>query len=66
MSEIVNLRLVRKAKRRADAEAEAAANRVRHGRTLGARAAQAMEADHARRVLDGARRVGDPDRDHGD
>ena len=60
MSEVVNLRMARKAKRRATADAEAAANRARHGRTRAARAGEAVEADRARRVLDGARL------DHGD
>ncbi len=55
MSEVVNLRMARKAKRRAAADAEAAGNRARHGRTRGARVVEAADADRARRLLDGAR-----------
>ena len=54
MTEIVNLRRARKAKRRADADVTAAANRLVHGRTRGERVGQAAEADRARRLLDGA------------
>ena len=57
MSEIVNLRRVRKAKSRADAANEAAANRTRHGRTRGERLKEAMHVEQACRLLDGARRV---------
>ncbi len=55
MGEIVNLRKVRKAKARIDATASAAENRVRHGRTAAERARDALEAEQARRVLDGVK-----------
>ena len=58
MGEVVNLRLARKAAGRAAKEGEAAANRVRHGRTKAERAATAAEATRAARLLDGARRDG--------
>ena len=56
MGEIVNLRRARKAKKRAEKEKTADANRSAHGRTKSERAA--AEADRARtvRTLDGARR----------
>lgn len=47
MAEIVNLRLVRKARARVDAEAKAAANRAAHGRTKAQK--QADRAEQARR-----------------
>ena len=56
-ADIVNLRRARKTTARSDREAEAAANRVRHGRTKGERAAQALEAGRAERLLDGALRT---------
>ncbi len=62
-ADIVNLRRARKTTARADREAEAAANRVRHGRTKGERAAQALEAGRAERLLDGALRTTPPPAD---
>ncbi len=56
MGEIVNLRKARKAKLRAEAAEAAAVNRARHGRTLAERERERMEAEQARRVLDGAER----------
>jgi hypothetical protein len=57
MSDIVNLRLARKRKRRAEKESVAAANRLRHGRS----AAEQQESLLARRLdekrLDGHRRA---------
>ena len=58
MAEIVNLRLARKASARRSKEAEAAANRLAHGRTRAEREASRAEAERARRLLDGARREG--------
>jgi hypothetical protein len=58
MAEIVNLRLARKAAARRSKEAEAAANRLAHGRTRAEREASRAEAERARRLLDGARREG--------
>ena len=55
-AEVVNLRRVRKATARVEREAEAAANRARHGRTKGERAVQGLEARRAARSLDGALR----------
>ena len=58
MAEIVNLRLARKAAARRSKEAEAAANRLAHGRTRAEREATRTEAERAARLLDGARREG--------
>lgn len=56
MAEIVNLNKVRKAAKRREAEAEAAANRVKHGRSgtekLNDRRAEARRAA----LLEGAKR----------
>jgi len=56
MAEIVNLNRARKAKARAERAAEAAANRVKHGRTGAEKAND--RAGEARRnaLLDGAKR----------
>jgi hypothetical protein len=58
MAEIVNLRLARKAAARRSKEAEAAANRLAHGRTRAEREATRAEAERSARMLDGARREG--------
>lgn len=58
MAEIVNLRLARKAAARRSKEAEAAANRLAHGRTRAEREATRAEAMRAARLLDGAKREG--------
>ena len=55
MAEIINLRLARKAKARAEKGAEAAENRARHGRTATERDRDASDADRLRRTLDGAK-----------
>ena len=55
MCEIVNLRKVRKAKARKDAAEAAAENRTRHGRNAAERARDTLEAEQARRTLDGAK-----------
>ncbi len=55
-AELVNLRRIRKASARVEREAEAAANRARHGRTKGERAVQVLETRRAGRALDGALR----------
>jgi len=57
MSEIVNLRQARKRKARADREAEAAANRARHGLSKAERTAAAAEKSNIAKTLDGARRT---------
>ncbi|NML93322.1 DUF4169 family protein [Novosphingobium olei] len=61
MAEIVNLRAVRKAKQRAGAQAEAAANRAKFGRTAGQKALEDAEAARAAARLAGLRRERDPD-----
>ncbi len=53
MGEIINLRQARKAKRRVDAEAQAAANRAKHGRSKAEREVQAREATRAASVVEG-------------
>lgn len=55
MAEVINLRMARKARARKDAEAMAATNRARHGRTRAERAAVDAEADRLARTVDGAR-----------
>ena len=56
MADVVNLRLARKAKRRAAAQAQAATNRAVFGATVAARAATLAEAERRDRTLDGAKR----------
>jgi hypothetical protein len=56
MAEIVNLNRARKVRAKAETQAEAAANRVKHGRTKAEKANdRAAEARRAA-LLDGARR----------
>ena len=55
MGEVVNLRLARKVAARSAKEAEAAANRVRHGRTRAEREMTKADAARAASLLDGAR-----------
>lgn len=61
MADIINLRLVRKARKRTDAEQTASENRARFGQTRAERLKKASEASLQARVLDGAKR--DPDRE---
>ena len=56
MAEIINLRQVRKARKRADAERIADANRLKHGRTKAEKRADEAERRKTDAVLDGARR----------
>lgn len=56
MNEIVNLRRARKAKARALSEAEAAANRITHGRTKAEKKLTKAENDAAQRKIDGHKR----------
>ncbi len=56
MAEIVNLNRARKAKRRAERETQAAANRAAFGRTKAEKTAGANEAIRGERILDGAKR----------
>lgn len=54
MAEIVNLRQVRKAAKRAGEQAQAAANRARFGQTKSTKATIRAEAERILRTLDGA------------
>jgi hypothetical protein len=56
MAEIVNLRRARKAKARATTAAQAEANRIAFGRTKAEREVATLDAERARRLLDGAKR----------
>lgn len=56
MTKVVSLRQARKAKARSDAEAKAAANRARHGRTKVQKQAERAEREKLARMLDGIRR----------
>ena len=56
MGELVNLRLARKAKKRSEAEAQAATNRAAYGRTKVQKKADAAEKARAEKMLDGAKR----------
>lgn len=55
MGEIVNLRRVKRQRARAEAAAEAAENRARHGRTGAQKAAERDSAARARASLDAKR-----------
>lgn len=57
--DVVNLRMARKAKARADASAKAATNRAKYGEPAALRKARETEAARARSRLDGARREPD-------
>ena len=52
MAELINLRLARKAKARAEADKTAAANRVKHGQTKADKARVKAEADRTERDLE--------------
>jgi hypothetical protein len=56
MAEIINLRMARKARARAEEQAQAQGNRARHGRTKAEKALGASERDRIDRNLDGSRR----------
>ena len=53
---VVNFNKARKAREQADAKAQAAANRVKFGRTKGEKTKTRAEVDKAARLLDGAKR----------
>jgi hypothetical protein len=55
MAEIINLRRARKDKTRAAAQANAAINRITHGRTRAQREASTAEAERRDRTLNGLR-----------
>ena len=59
MAEVVNLRQFRKARARAEKEAQAEENRTRHGRSKAERLRDEKIAEKERRDLDGKQR--DPD-----
>lgn len=63
MGDVINLRRARKDRQKAEAAAQADANRARHGRTRSERTAIEAEADRLRRTLDGAALVGVSARD---
>jgi hypothetical protein len=56
MTEIINLNRARKAREKAQDKAQAAANRVVHGRTKSQKQASQMEQARAARLLDGQKR----------
>lgn len=56
MGEVVNLRMARKAKKREEAQAQAAANRVAFGRTNAQKQTDAQEKARIAKLLDGAKR----------
>ncbi len=56
MSEVINLRLARKAKARGEAKQQADQNRALHGRTKAEKERQQIDAARAAKLLDGARR----------
>jgi len=56
MGEVINLRRARKQRDRVAAADAAAANRAKHGRTKGAKAADRDEAARLAATLDGAKR----------
>jgi len=56
VAEIINLNQARKARDKADAKDRAAQNRVAHGRTKAEKTAAKINADRAKRLLDGAKR----------
>ena len=55
MAEIVNLNKARKAQARQEAEAQAAANRAKHGRTKAEKANDARAEARRKSLLDGAK-----------
>ena len=56
VAEPINLNKARKAKARAAGKAQAAENRVAFGRTKGEKAVSKLEAERARRELEGKKR----------
>jgi hypothetical protein len=56
MTEPINFNKARKARAKSAAQSEAAANRARFGRTKGEKAAESLQREAARKLLDGARR----------
>ncbi len=60
MADIVNLNKARKAARKREEQAEAAANRVKHGRTGAEKLNDRREEARRRALLDGAKRDENP------
>jgi hypothetical protein len=58
MADIVSLNKARKARAKAEAARQAAANRAKHGRSKAERAREEAEAAKRRALLDGARTDG--------
>jgi hypothetical protein len=58
MAEIVNLKRVRKARARSEADAKAAENRAHYGQTKAERARLAAEKATLRAVIEGAKKEG--------
>lgn len=56
MAELINFNRAKKARARADDKAQAAGNRVRFGQTKGQKAAAKLDAERARRELEGKKR----------
>ena len=63
MGDVVNLNRARKARAKAGAEAKAAANRAKHGRTAAERENDARAEARRRALLDGAKRDDAPGND---
>jgi hypothetical protein len=61
MAEIVNLRRVKKQRAQAEADAHAAENRVRHGRTAAQKRADRLAEQRRQAALDGKRHSEDPE-----
>ena len=59
MADIINLRMARKARARADAAAKADANRTAFGRSKDEKRLAKMETARREKALDGAKREGD-------
>lgn len=56
MAELINLNKARKAKARADDKARATENRAKFGQTKGQKTVARLDAERARRELDGKER----------
>jgi hypothetical protein len=59
MAEIINLRMARKARARAETEQQAAENRAKFGRSKAQKAIERTDAERQARTLDGAKREGE-------
>ena len=56
MAELINFNKARKARVRAAGKAQAAENRIRHGQSKDQKTVAKLEAERARRELDGRKR----------